>query len=191
MGGILKGGLMKIAYPQRSTAVLLLLVVASSAVSQGERGHRDATAPSESPRFGDTPLIHAWVKEYHCPESASRLAPLRVWPSKKDFSGAEACAVAWRAHYAWMNADSLYGTRIDPRDSVPITGIVVSHSHVLQIVGDAREHRTKLNAGFSVTFYRGSTTAVIVAFSRNRDAGAIGPGHPGELGTSTGKPMQP
>ncbi len=181
---------MTIAYILNSAAVLSLIAVSSFAISQDVTQRVVATDRHTTSRFGDTPLVRAWVKEYHCPESASKLAPIRVWPSKKDFSPAEACAVSWRARYAWMKADSLHGTRIDPRDSVPISGIVVSHSPVIVIVGDAREHRTKSNAGFSVTLYRGSSAAVIVAFSRNRDAGAIGPGHPAEPGDSTADPVQ-
>ena len=190
MVGLLNHVHMKIAYVLSSTAVVLLIAVASFAISQGVTQRAIVTEPQTEPRFGDTPLIRAWVKEYHCPESASKLAPIRVWPSKKDFSPAEACAVSWRARYAWMKADSLHGTRIDPRDSVPISGIVVSHSPMLVTVGDVRDHHTESNTGFSVTFYRGSATAVIVAFSRNRDAGAIGPGHPGERGDSPEKPIQ-
>ena len=162
-------------------AAISLLCAASPALGQRQPPQH---APA-LPRFANTLLIRKWVKQYGCPESASRLAPITIWPANRDFSTAEACAVARRAHDAWMNADSLTGTRIDPRDTLPVTGIVVSHPHFL-ILSDAPSQRAKWNTGFTVTFYRGHATAVIVGFDRNMDAGPIGPGHPQQPGFPPG-----
>jgi hypothetical protein len=157
----------------------LLTGLASSACAQQAQ-------PRPSRRFGDTPLIRSWARAYHCPTSASKLAPIQVNPDS-DFSPAEACAVAWRAREAWMRATNLRDTRIDPRNTLPITGILIDHPRYLVV----RESRTtRADEGYTVTFYRGPATAVIVGFRQNADAGVVGPGHPAvaEPGQTPGRP---
>ena len=132
-------------------------------------------------RFGDTPIMRNWIKAYDCPASATRLPPIRVSPPE-EFSAAEACAVSWRARNAWMKANNLGSSLIDPRDSMPVTQLLVFHPHYRIIVG-GDTNVTRPNTRFSVTLYRGTAPAVIVDFPRNGDAESIGMGHREPPGT--------
>jgi hypothetical protein len=132
-------------------------------------------------RFGDTPLIKHWESAYGCPASMARLPKIRVSP-EEDFFPSEACAVAWRARKAWLNAEGLRGTLVDPRDSIPVTEILVSHPRY-RVVVDGNERHTRPNVGFAVYFYRGTAVSVVVGFERNKDVSGISYSHAGPTDT--------
>jgi len=134
---------------------------------------------AKTARYGDTPIIHEWIRLYRCPASATRLPPIRVRPAG-DFDRAEACAVAWRARAAWIKSANLAGSVIDPGDSLALTEIVVHHSRALVVPENGSEKDAKPNTGFLVELYRGTTKmSVVVGFNRNSDSLAIGWGEPG------------
>jgi hypothetical protein len=134
---------------------------------------------AKTARYGDTPIVHEWIKLYRCPASATRLPPIQVWPAK-DFDRAEACAVAWRARAGWIKSANLAGSEIDPSDSLALTQIVVHHSHALVVPENGTEKDAKPATGFLVQMFRGAVKmSVVVGFNRNGDVLEIGWGHPG------------